>query len=152
MGRDNMQSYVQNERDHHRHAFAIYRGMGPHRRQVLLAKKIGVPKATIKLWARSFHWRERLEQEAEGAPRSPLLASEIPSHWIATGRVSAYFDGWRDGFMAAYSVAGGFRVNLNKLKEFSRANAQLETFVRNIKEGRCNAKDRSSKTQKRLDK
>ena len=64
MGEEKARSLVK-EQDHHEQAFELYYGMGVKRSFQKVANRLGVSLSAVKLWARSFSWRNRLaEREA----------------------------------------------------------------------------------------
>jgi transposase-like protein len=59
---------VATEQEHHRKAFEFYYSLGGQRSMEKVAKELGVSVSTVKLWSRSFNWRQRLwEREANTA-------------------------------------------------------------------------------------
>jgi transposase len=59
------------EQDRHRLAFDAYRDLGPFRSYKAVAEQMGVSDRTIRLWAKTFHWRDRLLPRETGTPPSP---------------------------------------------------------------------------------
>jgi len=61
---------LQNEQEHHKNAFETYYAVGPKRTYKQLAQKLDVSPRTVKLWAMSFRWQERMtERDATVARR-----------------------------------------------------------------------------------
>ena len=61
---------LQTEQEHHRRAFELYRSLGAKRSYRKVASEFGVSISAVKLFAKSFDWRGRLqEREAETARR-----------------------------------------------------------------------------------
>ena len=57
---------LQTEQEHQRQAFAVYAGLGARRSYRRVAEQMGVSVSAVKLWAQSFGWQKRLqEQEAD---------------------------------------------------------------------------------------
>ena len=57
-----------NEQEHHRLAFEQYYALGPKRTCQQVAQKLGVSASTVKLWSRTFGWRQRIaERDGEAA-------------------------------------------------------------------------------------
>jgi transposase len=55
-----------NEQEHHKKAFEFYYGMGEGRSYRQVAKEFGVSLGTVKMWGRTFCWRQRCrERDAE---------------------------------------------------------------------------------------
>jgi transposase-like protein len=52
--------HLQNEQEHHRLAFEQYYALGPKRSYQQVAQKLGVSASTVKLWSRTFGWRQRI--------------------------------------------------------------------------------------------
>lgn len=50
------------EQPHHLRAFEHYYGLGEQRSYERVATELSVAPSTVKLWARSFGWRERLRE------------------------------------------------------------------------------------------
>jgi uncharacterized protein YjcR len=50
------------EQPHHQRAFEHYYGLGEQRSYERVASELGVAPSTVKLWARSFGWRDRLRE------------------------------------------------------------------------------------------
>lgn len=50
------------EQPHHLRAFEHYYGLGEQRSYERVATELSVAPSTVKLWARSFGWRERLRK------------------------------------------------------------------------------------------
>lgn len=50
------------EQPHHVRAFEHYYGLGEHRSYERVAAELAVAPSTVKLWARSFGWRDRLRE------------------------------------------------------------------------------------------
>ena len=50
------------EQPHHQRAFEHYYGLGEQRSYERVAVELGVAASTVKLWARSFSWRDRLRE------------------------------------------------------------------------------------------
>ena len=50
------------EQPHHQRAFEHYYGLGEQRSYERVATELGVAPSTVKLWARSFGWRDRLRE------------------------------------------------------------------------------------------
>ena len=70
------------EREHHRRAFEAYYDLGRRRSLGKLAKKLGRPISSIKLWSREFNWQERLlERERDVALAMQL--NDTPLHFVA---------------------------------------------------------------------
>jgi transposase len=69
-----------NEQEHHKKAFEFYCALGEKRSHRQVAQQMDVSLATVKLWSRSFQWRERVgAREAEVARRvaDRTLQSEV---------------------------------------------------------------------------
>lgn len=69
-----------NEQGHHQKAFECYVALGEKRSFKQVAKQAGVSLSTIKLWSRSFGWRQRIrERDAQIARRvaDQTLQSDI---------------------------------------------------------------------------
>ncbi|MFC1475814.1 hypothetical protein ACFLQW_02285 [Candidatus Zixiibacteriota bacterium] len=61
---------LNNEQEHHKKAFELYLALGEKRSHRQVAQQMDVSLATVKLWSRSFQWRERVgAREAEVARR-----------------------------------------------------------------------------------
>ena len=59
---------LQHEQEHQQKAFECYYALGDARSYKKVAGELGVSRHTIKLWAQSFAWRERVrERDAEVA-------------------------------------------------------------------------------------
>ncbi|MFC1476291.1 hypothetical protein ACFLQW_04755 [Candidatus Zixiibacteriota bacterium] len=59
-----------NEQEHHKKAFECYVALGEKRSFKQVAQQIGVALSTVKLWSRSFGWRQRIrERDAQIARR-----------------------------------------------------------------------------------
>lgn len=50
------------EQPHHLRAFEHYYGLGEQRSYERIAAELSVAPSTVKLWARSFSWRQRLRE------------------------------------------------------------------------------------------
>lgn len=50
------------EQPHHLRAFEYYYGLGEQRSYERVATELSVAPSTVKLWARSFGWRDRLRE------------------------------------------------------------------------------------------
>ena len=50
------------EQPHHLRAFELYYGLGEQRSYERVATELQVAPSTVKLWARSFGWRDRLRE------------------------------------------------------------------------------------------
>ena len=61
MGEEKARTLVK-EQDHHEQAFELYYGMGVKRSFQKVANRLGVSLSAVKLWARSFSWRDRLAE------------------------------------------------------------------------------------------
>lgn len=55
-------SVLRTEQAHHQRAFEIYYSLGPKRTYRDVGKQLGVSASAVKLMARSFTWRERIQQ------------------------------------------------------------------------------------------
>jgi hypothetical protein len=54
------------EKEHHEQAFEYYYGMGERRSYEKVAARFQVALSTVKLWGKSFHWKQRVrERDAE---------------------------------------------------------------------------------------
>ena len=61
---------LQTEQEHHKRAFELYCSLEGKRSYDKVAAAMQVASSTVRLWARSFHWQQRLrEREAEIARR-----------------------------------------------------------------------------------
>jgi hypothetical protein len=59
---------LQTERDHQKRAFELYYSLGTRRSYRQIAEQLHVSLSTVKLWSRSFYWRNRVaERDAEAA-------------------------------------------------------------------------------------
>ncbi len=57
---------LRSEQEHHRSAFELYQSLGAKRSYRQVAGQLGVSMSAVKLWAKSFDWRGRLqEREAD---------------------------------------------------------------------------------------
>ncbi len=68
------------EQEHHKKAFEYYVALGEKRSFKLVAKQACVSLSTVKLWSRSFGWRQRIrERDAQIARRvaDQTLQSDI---------------------------------------------------------------------------
>ena len=56
------------EEERHRLAFEAYSALGARRTYDQIAQQLGLSSSTIKLWSRTFQWRQRIAQrDAEAA-------------------------------------------------------------------------------------
>ena len=56
------------EQENHKKAFEFYYGLGEGRSYRLVAQEFGVSLATIKVWGKSFGWKDRIrERDADAA-------------------------------------------------------------------------------------
>jgi hypothetical protein len=56
------------EKEHHEQAFEYYYGMGERRSYEKVAARFQVALSTVKLWGKSFHWKQRVrERDADVA-------------------------------------------------------------------------------------
>jgi transposase len=53
---------VAREQDHHERAFEFYYGLGGERSYRRVAQEFQVSEGTVKLWGRSFRWKERVRE------------------------------------------------------------------------------------------
>ncbi|MFH1314031.1 MAG: hypothetical protein ABIJ00_12510 [Candidatus Eisenbacteria bacterium] len=58
------------EQEHHRKAFEFYYGLGEGRSYKLVAQEFGVSLATVKVWGKSFGWRDRVRERDADAARA----------------------------------------------------------------------------------
>ena len=59
---------LQAEQGHHKRAFELYYAQGTKRSYRSVGDEFGVSPSTVKLWSRSFRWKERIrERDAEAA-------------------------------------------------------------------------------------
>jgi len=73
---------IRNEKGGAKQAFEIYFGLGAKRSYQKVADQLGVSKSTIKNWATSFAWRQRLEERIAARQASPMPNGEkaVPGH------------------------------------------------------------------------
>lgn len=71
---------VRTEQDRHRQAFEAYRDLGPIRSYKAVAEQIGVSDRTIRLWAKTFHWRDRLAQKQTATPPPPTGQANLTTY------------------------------------------------------------------------
>jgi len=70
--------FLQSEQDHHVKAFEQYYALGEKRSYKRLAQELGVSRSTIKLWSRSFGWRQRVHE------RDAVVARKVADQAIQT--------------------------------------------------------------------
>ncbi len=58
------------EREHQQKAFEFYYGLGESRSYTLVAQEFGVSLATVKMWGKTFRWRERCGERDAQAVRT----------------------------------------------------------------------------------
>ena len=67
------------EQEHHKRAFEQYYALGEKRSYQQVAEQMGVSPSTVKLWARSFGWRRRVQE------RNAEVARRVADRAIQTG-------------------------------------------------------------------
>jgi len=60
---------LQTEQAHHKSAFELYYSLGAGRSYKRVANKVGVSPSTVKLWSRSFDWRQRIRERDANVAR-----------------------------------------------------------------------------------
>ncbi len=59
----------QQQQEHHRKAFEQYYALGAKRSYRQVAERLGVSASTIKLWSRTFNWRQQVQNRDAEATR-----------------------------------------------------------------------------------
>ena len=70
---DNGSRLLRKEQAHHERAFEFYCSLGEHRSYDKVAKEFIVARSTVRLWGKSFAWKDRLQK------RDTQLARELAS-------------------------------------------------------------------------
>jgi len=60
---------LRTEQEHHKKAFEVYYAMGAKRNYRQVAQELDVSPRTVKLWARSFGWKERVAERETATAR-----------------------------------------------------------------------------------
>jgi transposase len=58
------------EQENHKKAFEFYYGLGEGRSYRLVAEEFGVSLATVKVWGKSFTWKDRVRDRDANAARA----------------------------------------------------------------------------------
>ncbi|HEX5130909.1 MAG TPA: hypothetical protein VFX92_00330 [Candidatus Krumholzibacteria bacterium] len=118
------------EQAHHTRAFEHYYALGEQRSYERVAAEFSVGSSTVKLWARSFGWQERLHE------RDLEIAREVADRTV-TGEVDRRARSLQIVHMALVQLAkaiaeGDIRMTLNDLDKLIR----LEAFLSDEAESR----------------
>lgn len=126
---------MRTESEKHRIAYAYWAGLGPRRRLTTVAKHFGLSVRTLKYWCSAFEWKRRLQSDLgdnRALANLPAFESRALNRFIDRKGVRNYYDGWRDGFQAAWSASSGFGIEWAQLKEHSALRSGLTEFVKSI--------------------
>jgi hypothetical protein len=76
------------ERAHHARAFEHYYGLGEQRSYDRVAAEFSVAASTVKLWARSFGWQDRVKERDLVVARESGASRSFTLPWFSSPRRS----------------------------------------------------------------
>ena len=118
------------EQPHQKKAFEHYYSLGEHRSYAKVAAEFGVAESTVKLWGKSFRWKERIQE------RDLQVVREVASRTLDV-EVSRRERGLQIVQMAVFQLAkaiaeGDIKMSLSDLDRLIR----LEAFLSNEPDSR----------------
>jgi hypothetical protein len=118
------------EQPHQEKAFEFYYGLGEKRNYEKVAKEFNVSPSTVKLWGRSFRWKERLRERDLEVARQ--MASRVISNEINHRERNLQIVHMALVQLAKAVADGQVRMSLGDLDKLVR----LESFLRDEPDSR----------------